>query len=332
MEKFELVFIPSPGLSHLVATVQTAKLLLDRDGRLSITILTMQLPSDTTVDAYTAKFSASATASPRLSFVPLPIPGDWAPQSKTSLFDLIDSQITNVRDIIDQRRRDIPIAGVVLDMFCLKFIGLAREFGLPAYCFFTSGACTLGLFRYVVSLKFDENKELSELKNSDSELPVPCFSLPVPAKVLPAVFVDGGPIADVFLNYFRRISETDGIVVNTFYEFESYALDSMAGKSPRVYPVGPILDLSSQSDEDDAKKWLDDQPEKSVVFLCFGTMGSFGKEQVREIALALENSGCRFLWSLRKPGGWGESWWWSTKILGRFCPRGFWIGRKGLGG
>ncbi|KAG6404771.1 hypothetical protein SASPL_132347 [Salvia splendens] len=329
MEKFELVFIPSPGLSHLVATVQTSKLLLDRDARLSITILTMQLPNDTTVDTYTAKISASA--SPRLAFVPLPIPGDWSPQSKTSLFDLIDNQITNVRDIIDQRRRDIPIAGVVLDMFCLKFIDLAREFAIPAYCFFTSGACTLGLFQYVVSLKFDENKELSEFKNSDSELPVPCFSLPVPAKVLPAVFVDGGPIADVFLNYFKRISETDGIVVNTFYEFESYAIDSMAGKSPRVYPVGPILDLSSQSNEDDAKKWLDNQPEKSVIFLCFGTMGSFGKEQVREIALALENSGCRFLWSLRKPGAMGGRLVVEYEDFGEVLLEGFLDRTKGVG-
>ncbi|KAL2240879.1 UNVERIFIED_CONTAM: UDP-glycosyltransferase 1 [Sesamum indicum] len=34
----ELIFVPSPGLSHLVSTVEMAKLLLDRDGRLSITL------------------------------------------------------------------------------------------------------------------------------------------------------------------------------------------------------------------------------------------------------------------------------------------------------
>lgn len=48
-------------------------------------------------------------------------------------------------------------------------------------------------------------------------------------------------------------------------------------------------------------KWLDDQLDSSVVFLCFGSQGSFGEERVKEIAVGLEQSGVRFLWSLRKP-------------------------------
>ncbi|GKV28156.1 hypothetical protein SLEP1_g37242 [Rubroshorea leprosula] len=39
----------------------------------------------------------------------------------------------------------------------------------------------------------------------------------------------------------------------------------------------------------------------TLVFLCFGSLGSFGEDQVQEIARALEQSGHRFLWSLRKP-------------------------------
>ncbi|XP_047940774.1 putative UDP-glucose flavonoid 3-O-glucosyltransferase 3 [Salvia hispanica] len=322
MEKFELIFIPSPGLSHLTATVEATKLLLDRDPRLSVTVLTMQLPNDTAVDAYTANFSAS----PRLTFSALP------PQSKAFMLDLIDSQITNVRHAIDQRRRGRRIAGIVLDIFCLKFVDVAREFGFPAYCFFTSGAGTLGLFQYLLSLKFDEEKELSEFKNSGEELPVPCFSLPVPAKVLPAVLIAGGPIADHFLNILRRIPEMEGVVVNTFHEFESYAIDSMAGKNPRIYPVGPILDLAGVSREDDVKRWLDDQPEKSVVFLCFGTNGSFSGEQVKEIALALENSECRFLWSLRKPVSEGvEKVVVEYEDFGEVLPEGFLERTKGVG-
>ncbi|KAF2319836.1 hypothetical protein GH714_019529 [Hevea brasiliensis] len=48
-------------------------------------------------------------------------------------------------------------------------------------------------------------------------------------------------------------------------------------------------------------QWLDDQPVASVVFLCFGSMGSFGEDQLKEIACALEHSGHRFLWSVRRP-------------------------------
>ncbi|KAL0444572.1 UNVERIFIED_CONTAM: UDP-glycosyltransferase [Sesamum latifolium] len=112
-------------------------------------------------------------------------------------------------------------------------------------------------------------------------------------------------MSTILLSSFKRLTEMKGIMVNTFYELESYAIESLRAdnKKPKVYPVGPIMkSRSDQSFDEDIKKWLDDQPENSVIFLCFGTMGSFEEAQVKEIALALENSGSRFLWSLRKPG------------------------------
>ncbi|KAL6205943.1 hypothetical protein ACLB2K_023195 [Fragaria x ananassa] len=48
-------------------------------------------------------------------------------------------------------------------------------------------------------------------------------------------------------------------------------------------------------------KWLDDQPSSSVVFVCFGSMGSLTGPKVRELAIGLEWAKVRFLWSLREP-------------------------------
>ncbi|KAK4437408.1 putative UDP-glucose flavonoid 3-O-glucosyltransferase 3 [Sesamum alatum] len=303
-QKAELVFIPSPGLSHLVSTVETAKLLLERDDRLSITVLIMKLPNDSAVDKYTQNISSNS----RLRFINVPTQEETSP-SKTFIFGFINNQIAQIREIIADliKQPSLPtsqLAGLVLDMFCTKFIEIADEFNLPSYCFFTSSACTLGLFYHLVSLKFEQNQDLTEYRSSNAELPIACFSNPVPAKVLPAVFVEEGPLSAISLSHFKRLTETKGIMVNTFYELESYAIQSLLSdcKKPKVYPVGPILNSSGdQSFDEDIKKWLDDQPGNSVVFLCFGTRGSFEEAQVREIALALENSGKRFLWSLRKP-------------------------------
>ena len=75
--------------------------------------------------------------------------------------------------------------------------------------------------------------------------------------------------------------------------------------------MGPVLDIgfggqahpgSYGVDREKIMEWLDAQPEASVVFLCFGSWGSFGKAQLREIALGLEGSGQRFLWALRLRG------------------------------
>lgn len=66
--------------------------------------------------------------------------------------------------------------------------------------------------------------------------------------------------------------------------------------------MGPIINLDNGAEENsDIVGWLDDQPPSSVVFMCFGSLGNFDEIQVKEIALALERTGHRFLWSLRRP-------------------------------
>jgi hypothetical protein len=49
--------------------------------------------------------------------------------------------------------------------------------------------------------------------------------------------------------------------------------------------------------------WLDGQPKWSVVFLCFGSLGTLSTAQLKEMARGLERSGHRFLWEMRRPRG-----------------------------
>ena len=58
----ELVFIPSPGMGHLVAAVEMAKLLVSRDDRLSVTVLIMNIPSLSKVAAYIQTLVAASAA------------------------------------------------------------------------------------------------------------------------------------------------------------------------------------------------------------------------------------------------------------------------------
>lgn len=46
----KLVFIPLPIISHLVSAIQTAKLLVERDPNLLITVIVLKLPMDTKTD------------------------------------------------------------------------------------------------------------------------------------------------------------------------------------------------------------------------------------------------------------------------------------------
>ncbi|KAG6404770.1 hypothetical protein SASPL_132346 [Salvia splendens] len=88
--------------------------------------------------------------------------------------------------------------------------------------------------------------------------------------------------------------DVGSFVVNTYIELEAHAIAALAGGLPRR-PAPP------GRGHEEILGWLDEQPESSVAFLCFGMNGYFDEAQVTEMASALERNGTRFLWSLRKP-------------------------------
>ncbi|PNS97341.1 hypothetical protein POPTR_016G017300v4 [Populus trichocarpa] len=312
MKKAELVFIPTPVISHLVSTVEVAKLLVDRDERLSITFLIMKLCSSSKIDSF---IDSVRTASNRIRFIDLPQDEPGPNQPNKTFFSLSETQKPHVKEEVSklvsqsESSPDTPtLAGFVLDMFCTSLIDVANEFGVPSYIFLTSGAAYLGLVFYIQALHGEQRVDPLEFKDSEAEVVMPCLANPFPARVLPSFLLNKEWLGSV-LAQARRFRESKGIIVNTFEELESHAINSFSnGNTLPVYPVGPILNLSRDGHRDvesdefkDIKQWLDDQPLSSVVYICFGSMGSFGVDQVKEIACGLEQSGHRFLWSLRQP-------------------------------
>ncbi|KAK4397873.1 UDP-glycosyltransferase 71E1 [Sesamum angolense] len=309
--KAELVFIPSPGRGHLPATVDMAKLLIDRDERLSITVLVIK-PS---YDPNSSLNSYSPESNSRIRFIDITTVNSLS-MSMSSPFAFHKLFMENHRDpvrksvtkIVEDFGPNCGLAGFVIDLSCTAMIDVANEFDVPTYLFFTSGASALGLLLHFQGLRDYQNQDVTVFQNSSEELSIPSYKFPVPAKFLPAFMFhkEGGSM--MFLDYAKRFRETKGIVVNTFMELESHAMKSLSEDDniPPVYSVGPILHRDEENDRnpkyEEIMKWLDEQPDLSVVFLCFGSRGCFDDiNQVKEIAVALERSGHRFLWSLRKP-------------------------------
>lgn len=312
MKKVELVFIPAPGAGHLVSALQFGKRLLQRDDRISITVLAIKSAAPSSLGSYTQSLVASETRI-RLIDVPQadPPPQEFA-KSPAKFFILnIENHLANVREILTNhvsssrsKPDSVPIVGVVLDFFCVCMIDVINQLNLPSYLLMTSNAGYLALM-----LQFPKQHSQTgpPPKNSDPDWVVPGIVHPVPPNVLPVSMTDGSYSA--YLGIASRFREAKGIIANTFVELETHAINSFSDDqtTPPVYPVGPVLDLNdgqarsnlNQAQRDRIMSWLDDQPESSVVFLCFGSMGSFGEAQVKEIALGLEQSGQRFLWSLR---------------------------------
>ncbi|XP_024995727.1 anthocyanidin 3-O-glucosyltransferase 2-like [Cynara cardunculus var. scolymus] len=311
----ELVFIPSIGVGHIISTIEIAKLFVNRDQHLSVTIFIFKTPpgsdSGSAITTYVTKSSAKM-AMERIRLVELPqdetIPKPDPKAPMTFINEFIKSHCKNVTDAVSEimsRPNSGRLVGFVIDMFCISMVDVANEFHVPTYVFYTSNAAFLGYKLCIQTLHDTQNQDVLELSNSDVEIAIPSFVNPVPAKVFPAVYQNQEGL-EFLLYCVRKFREVKAIMVNTFLELETHAIDSLSSDTsfPLVYPVGPVLnldDIAGKVQDSDVICWLDGQPPSSVVVLCFGSMGSFEEVQVKEIAYALERSGHRFVWSLRRP-------------------------------
>ena len=135
---------------------------------------------------------------------------------------------------------------------------------------------------------------------------------PIRALDMPTTVQDGdSEVSKARLAQYARMLEARGILVNSFDRLESRALSALrcglcapGCSTPPVHCIRPLVlpgNTGGISKRHACLQWLDAQPDRSVVFLSFGSLGRFSTAQLREMARGLENSGQRFLWVVRNP-------------------------------
>ncbi|CAD5319876.1 unnamed protein product [Arabidopsis thaliana] len=286
MRNAELIFIPTPTVGHLVPFLEFARRLIEQDDRIRITFLLMKQQGQSHLDSYVKTISSSL---PFVRFIDVPEleekPTLGTQSVEAYVYDFIERNVPLVQNIImgilsSPAFDGVTVKGFVADFFCLPMIDVAKDASLPFYVFLTSNSGFLAMMQY---LAYGHKKDTSVFaRNSEEMLSIPGFVNPVPAKVLPsALFIEDGYDADVKLAIL--FTKANGILaVGPIF-------------NPKAHPH-PDQDLVCC---DESMKWLDAQPEASVVFLCFGSMGSLRGPLVKEIAHGLELCQYRFLWSLR---------------------------------
>ncbi|KAG1334241.1 putative Crocetin glucosyltransferase, chloroplastic [Cocos nucifera] len=94
-------------------------------------------------------------------------------------------------------------------------------------------------------------------------------------------------------------------MMNTFGALEAYVIKAVGDME--FITVGPFLPSLSlpgmdvfKPDNKGYMKWLDSKPERSVVYVSFGTISVIKKQQLEEILKGLRESGKPYLWVVRK--------------------------------
>ncbi|KAI3461073.1 hypothetical protein Pfo_017736 [Paulownia fortunei] len=122
--------------------------------------------------------------------------------------------------------------------------------------------------------------------------------------------------------------ETDAMLFNTVEDFDQTGLTYFQEQFPNcsVYAIGPIVSSvgskarggeEAESTRNHCMKWLDSKPQKSVLYVAFGSQSSPSEPQTIELAKALEASNVNFLWVLRPPS--------STDSSSEFKPNKDWL-------
>ncbi|GJN18354.1 hypothetical protein PR202_gb05507 [Eleusine coracana subsp. coracana] len=265
-----------------------------------------------------ANFSSSVHASTLASSLPssistaaLPeVPLDDLPADarvETRIFTVVKRSLPHLRALLASSPSGV--AAFVADLLCPWTLNVARELGVPGYVFSTSSLTALFSMLHVPELDRTTTCEYRDL-------PEP-VRLPGCVPLRGADLVD--PVQDRSDPAYRLMVEfgnmhllTDGFIVNTFDAMEHETLVAFnelsdKGVYPPAYAVGPFVRLPSYSVNNEAAKkhgcirWLDEQPDESVLYVCFGSGGTLSTEQTAELAAGLEASGQRFLWVVRFP-------------------------------
>ncbi|XP_024027546.1 UDP-glycosyltransferase 88A1-like [Morus notabilis] len=310
-----IVLYPSPAIGHLIALVELGKLVLTLKPSLSIHIIMTTAPYNAgDTSAYIASVSATT---PSITFHHLP-PISLPPELLTAsvhhealMFEVLRINKPIVAETLRSISQNHTVHAFIMDFFCASIINVFSSDQqlktIPTYVFITSGIGFLASFLYFPTLHETIQKSFKDLNNALLDIPglpqIPSFDMPKP-------LLDRTDNAyKYFLESTTYYPKSDGIIVNSFESLEPRAvkaiLDGLCvpdAPTPPLYCIGPLITAKGKKGtEFESLKWLDAQPRESVVFLCFGSLGLFSREQLKDIAVGLERSGQRFLWVVRNP-------------------------------
>ncbi|XP_031269477.1 UDP-glycosyltransferase 88A1-like [Pistacia vera] len=312
-----IVLYPSPAIGHLISMVELAKLILNYKPSLFIHIIIFCPPYNAGFTApYINKVSATV---PSIIFHHLPtitLPPSITSSCRhheTLTFEVLLLNNPNLLQTLLSISNNYTLCAFIADFFCYASLSVTAKLNIPSYVFFTSGAGCLSFFLYIPTIHRNTNKSL---KDMDNLLHIPGVP-PMPPKDMPKPLLERDDKAYQFcLEASIQLPKSAGIILNTFQSLEPRAVKAMTdglsvtdGPTPPLYCIGPLIVSDNRrgggGGDSDSKPeclaWLDIQPSQSVCFLCFGSLGLFSVEQLKEIAMGLERSGQRFLWVVKNP-------------------------------
>ncbi|EER95292.1 UDP-glucose flavonoid 3-O-glucosyltransferase 7 [Sorghum bicolor] len=203
-----------------------------------------------------------------------------------------------------------PADAVVFDGVLPWAATAASELGIPRYAFTGTGCFALSVQRALL-LHSPQNGVASDTE------PFLVPGLPDAVRLTRSRLAEAtlpGADSREFLNrMFDAERATTGWVVNSFADLEQRYIEHYEKDTGKpVFAVGPVCLVNGNGDDTLERgrggeaetaveaarvlRWLDTKPARSVVYVCFGSLTRFPRDQVAELGMGLADSGANFVW------------------------------------
>ncbi|KAJ4806368.1 Glycosyltransferase [Rhynchospora pubera] len=306
--KSAVVLYSNPAAGHLIPMVSLAKLFEEHG--FSATVITFNHPLITNKADQEVSLLSAANLSISFHVLPPITTGEDSyanlPPPDVSRI-ILEAQNQNLQNFILDLSKTCCVRVMVLDYLCTLALDAARQLSIPAY-FLTPFSASFAAFLLNL-LELDVSSSLSLKDFGDGPINFPGLPPVLTSDCLIYLIDRETDSYKAFMRTVPSLVKSDGILINTFESLEPKAISALreglcvpSFNMPPVYSIGPLVTETREKELEERHeclKWLDSQPKGTVVFLCFGSMGGFPLDQIKQIAIGLENSGQRFLWVIK---------------------------------
>ncbi|KAL7598187.1 UDP-glycosyltransferase 87A2 [Lactuca sativa] len=299
-----VVAIPYPGRGHINPMMNLCKL------------IALRRPSDFLVTFVVTEewlgFIGSEPKPTNICFATIPnvIPSEVNRAADFPGF--INATQTKMEDPIEQllRQMEVPASVLLYDTYLIWVINLGNRMNIPVASLFTMSATVFSLtYYYDLLLK---NGHVGDNFSEKTEEEVDYIPGVRPIRVADLVTGfngNGKEVLPVTLQAISMATKAQFLLFVSVYELESQVIDAIKSElSIPIYAIGPAVpyfnldNIENDQNTPDYIKWLDHQPNGSVLYISQGSFLSVSNAQLEEIIGGVRDSGVRYMWIARGDG------------------------------
>ncbi|KAK7277075.1 hypothetical protein RIF29_18225 [Crotalaria pallida] len=320
-QKPHVVCVPFPAQGHVNPFMQLAKLLHCKG--FHITFVNNEYNHKRLIKSQGAEF---VKGQPDFKFET--IPDGMPPSVEDETQDVPSLCIANkkhsyepLKELVNKLNNSSPgvppVSCIIYDGIMCFASKVAKDLGIPELVFWTASACGLmGYLQYHQLAKrhifpFKDENFVTD-GTLDTSLDWIIGMKDMRLKDLPSFIRDTSKVDSMFDFWDLEAQHClrTPLIINTFEEFDSQAIEFLSSKNPNIYNIGSLHLLgrhfpdkekgfnSSGSSlwKNDSKciKWLDQWEPSSVIYVNYGSIAKMTEQHLKEFAWGLADSNLPF--------------------------------------